>query len=141
MTKFILALNLLLATITPLQAANLNSVVPLAGGGVVAANSSVNLALTGLTALVNYSVVCYIDTTFTFQYILLGASFTETDSVVTSYSLNGNYLTQDQLITGRNIAVIQGNFASPGTGSLVFTNLDQTNSFTVSNCFAVPARA
>lgn len=131
---------LLLFTTAHLHAAAFNSVVSLPGGGIVPAKSSVNLPLAGLTPLVNYSVVCYIDTTFAFQYIQLGSSFTEATSVVTSYSLNGNYVTQDQLLIGHNVAVIQGNFANPATGVLVFTNLDQTNSFTVSNCFGVPVQ-
>jgi hypothetical protein len=115
-----------------------NSVVPLAGGGVVLANSSQSLALTGLTASVTYSVVCYIDTTYPFQYILFGSSLSDIKSVITSYSLNGNLVMQDQLLVGHNTAVINGSFVNPSTDTIIFTNLDQTNPFTVSNCFAVP---
>lgn len=139
MKRLSIAVTLFLVT-SYLYAANLNSIVPLPGGGIVPAKSSVNLALTGLTPSVKYSVVCYIDTTFAFQYILLGSSFTESTSVVSSYSLNGNYVTQDQLLIGHNVAVIEGTFTNPATGVIVFTNLDQTNAFTISNCFGAPVQ-
>lgn len=115
-----------------------NSTVLLSGGGNVAPATSLNLSLNGVVPSVTYSVVCYIDTTYPFQYVLLGSSFTENTSTINSYSLNGNYVTQAQLIAGHNTVVIEGKFASPATGNLVFTNLDQTNPFNVNNCFAIP---
>ena len=115
-----------------------NSVIPLTGGGDVAPLSNLNLSLSGLVPAVTYSVVCYIDTTFPFQYVLLGSSFTDTTSVIISYSLNGNYVIQDQLIAGHNTVVINGTFTNPTTGNIVFTNLDNANSFNVNNCFGIP---
>lgn len=117
-----------------------NSTVLLNGGGNVAPATSLNLSLNGVVPSVTYSVVCYIDTTYPFQYILLGSSFTENTSTINSYSLNGNYLTQAQLLAGHNTVVIEGKFTSPSTGHLVFTNLDQTNPFNVNNCFAIPVQ-
>lgn len=122
-------------------AAPTSSVVTLSGGGNVAAGTSTKISLAGLIPSVTYNVICYIDTIYPFQYVLLGSSFSETTSTVTSYSLNGNYVMQDQLITGHNIAVITGFFTNPTTGYLVFTNLDQSNPFNVNNCFGVPVQA
>lgn len=113
-------------------------VVTLSSGGAVAAQANISIALTALLPSVTYNVVCYIDSTYPFQYVLLGSNFSESASVINSYSLNGNIASQGQLIMGHNIMVIQGKFASPSTGSLVITNLDQTNPFNVSNCFAIP---
>ncbi|USQ12786.1 hypothetical protein J2N86_08700 [Legionella lytica] len=107
----------------------------------MAAGTSTKISLAGLIPSVTYNVICYIDTIYPFQYVLLGSSFSETTSTVTSYSLNGNYVMQDQLITGHNIAVITGFFTNPTTGYLVFTNLDQSNPFNVNNCFGVPVQA
>lgn len=115
-----------------------SSIVNLTGGGDVLPSTSLNLSLNGLVPSVTYSVVCYIDTIHPFQYVLLGSSFTDNTSTVISYSLNGNFVHQDQLIAGHNIVVINGNFTSPTTGNIVFTNLDQTNSFNVNNCFGIP---
>lgn len=129
----LIALYFLAATATA------SSVVPLSGGGNVAPANSLNISLNGLVPAVTYSVVCYIDTTYPFQYVLLGSQFNDSTSTIISYSLNGNYVTQDQLITGHNIVVINGNFTTPTTASIVITNLDQTNSFNVNNCFGIPA--
>jgi hypothetical protein len=118
--------------------ATASSVVNLSGGGNVAPATSLNVPLTGLVPSVTYSVVCYIDTSYPFQYVLLGSSFSDTTSSIISYSLNGNYVTQDQLIAGHNIVVINGIFTNPTTASLVFTNLDQANPFNVNNCFGIP---
>jgi len=115
-----------------------SSVVTLSGGGDVAPSTSMNISLTGLVPSVTYSVVCYIDTTYPFQYVQLGSKFTDATSTIISYSLNGNYVLQDQLIAGHNIVVINGNFTNPSTGSIVFTNLDQVNPFNVNNCFGIP---
>lgn len=115
-----------------------SSVVTLSGGGDIAPNSSFNLSLNGLVPSATYSVVCYIDTTYPFQYILFGTNFTSNTSVILSYSLNGNYVMQDELMVGHNIAVINGKFTAPATDAIVFTNLDQTNSFNINNCFAIP---
>lgn len=120
------------------QAATLNSIVPLPGGGVVTANGSVALSLNGLIPSARYSVVCYIDTTYPFQYLFLNSSFVDNTSTVFSYSINGNYLRQAQLIAGHNIVVVEGQFTAPATANLIFNNLDQTNPFTVSSCFAIP---
>lgn len=117
---------------------NASSVVLLSGGGNIPASTSVNIPLTGLAAGITYSVVCYIDTTFAFQYVKLSANLSDTTSVVTSYSLNGNIVSQAPLIPGHNIAVINGTFNSPSTSSIVITNLDQLNLFNVNNCFGVP---
>jgi hypothetical protein len=118
--------------------ASASSVVNLSGGGEVAPATSINVPLNGLVPSVTYSVVCYIDTSYPFQYVLMGSSFSDPTSVILSYSLNGNYVTQDQLIAGHNIVVINGTFTNPTTASLVFTNLDQANSFNVNNCFGIP---
>jgi hypothetical protein len=118
-----------------------DSIVSLPGGGNVSPVSSVSISLNGLVPLATYSVVCYIDTTFPFQYVLLGSNFSESTSAVTSYSLNGNYVEQDQLLVGHNIVVINGHFTNPSTGYIVFTNLDRTNPFNVNNCFAIPMQA
>ncbi|CEG56355.1 hypothetical protein [Legionella fallonii] len=141
MRKNIIAVFLfVLASATGFAAIN-SSVVPLSGGGNVAANTSVSISLNGVVPSVTYNVVCYIDTSYPFQYVLLGSSFTDTTSTIISYSLNGNYVMQDQLIPGHNIAVIAGKFTNPSTGYIVFTNLDQTNPFNVNNCFAIPIQA
>ena len=115
-----------------------DSPVTLSNGGNVAAQTSLNIALTPLQPSVTYDVVCYIDTIYPFHYLLLGSSFSENISVINSYSLNGSIDAQGQLAIGHNIVVVQGVFASPSTGSIVITNLDQTNPFSVSNCFAIP---
>ena len=120
--------------------ATASSVVTLSGGGDVAPATSLNVPLNGLVPSVTYSVVCYIDTRYPFQYVRLGSSFSESTSTIISYSLNGNYVTPDQLSPGHNIVVINGNFTNPTTGYLVFTNLDQTNSFNVNNCFGIPTQ-
>ncbi|MGQ3890807.1 hypothetical protein [Legionella sp. CNM-4043-24] len=117
------------------------SVVTLAGGGNVLPATSLQLSLTGLLPSVTYSVVCYIDTTYPFQYVQFGSNFSAPTSVLISSSLNGRYVSQDQLIPGHNIAVIDGQFTNPSTDKLVFSNLDQTNSFNVNNCFAISKRA
>ena len=114
------------------------SIVNLIGGGDVSPSTSLNLSLSGLVAGVTYSVVCYIDTTYPFQYVLLGSSFTAPTSTIISYSLNGNYVTQDVLIAGHNLVVINGTFTNPTTDTIVFTNLDQNNPFNVNNCFGIP---
>lgn len=119
-------------------ASSLSAIVPLSGGGTVAPSTSLSISLNGVVPTATYSVVCYIDTVFAFQYVLLGSSFSETTSVITSYSLNGRVVTQDQLIAGHNIAVIEGKFTNPATGYVVFTNLDTINPFDVTNCFAIP---
>ncbi|EHL32563.1 hypothetical protein [Legionella drancourtii] len=118
--------------------ATASSVVTLGGGGDVAPAMSLNVSLNGLVPSVTYSVVCYIDTSYPFQYVLLGSSFSDSTSTIISYSLNGNYVTQDQLIPGHNIVVINGKFTNPTTGYIVFTNLDQAHSFNVNNCFGIP---
>lgn len=120
--------------------ATFNSVVPLIGGGNVSPATSLKVPLNGLVPSVTYNVVCYIDTTYPFQYILLGSSFADTTSKISSYSLNGNYVMQDQLIAGHNLVVVTGNFTDPTTGFIVLTNLDQTNTFNVNNCFGVPTQ-
>jgi hypothetical protein len=130
--KYLIPLYFLVST------AIASSVVNLGGGGVVAPATSVNLSLNGLVPAMTYSVICYINTSYPFQYIMLGSSFSDSTSSISSYSLNGNYVTQDQLLVGQNIVVVNGNFTNPTTGYLVFTNLDQTNSFNVSNCFGIP---
>lgn len=119
-------------------AAIVNSIVTLSGGGNVSPATSLNLSLNGLVPSATYSVVCYIDTTYPFQYVLLGSNFSDSTSTIISYSLNGNYVKQAQLIVGHNIVVINGSFTNPTTGNIVFTNLDQANPFNVNNCFAIP---
>ena len=138
MKKSIAAIFLYFLVSSSALATIINSVVPLSGGGNVDPAASLNLSLNGVVPSVTYSVVCYIDTTYPFQYVLLGSSFSETTSTITSYSLNGNYVTQDQLIAGHNIVVIQGQFTTPATGYIVFTNLDLVNPFNVNHCFAIP---
>lgn len=136
--KRCLAALAFLGTMNIAMAAITSSIVTLSGGGSVAPGTSVNISLSGLVPSVTYSVVCYIDTSYPFQYVLLGSSFSDTTSTVLSYSLNGKYVIQDQLITGHNVAVINGYFTNPTTSYVVFTNLDQHNPFNVNNCFGVP---
>lgn len=121
------------------KAAVASSIITLSGGGTVLPNTSLNLALNGLVPSVAYSVVCYVETSFPFQYILFGTSFMSNTSTILSYSLNGNYGMQNQLLAGHNIAVIEGQFTNPVTDLIKFTNLDQNYSFIVNNCFAVPS--
>lgn len=115
-----------------------NSVITLSGGGNVLPAASLSLSLNGLIPSVTYSVVCYIDTQYPFQYIRFGSNFASNTSTIVSSSLNGNYVIQDQLIVGHNIAVINGNFSNPAMDYLLFTNLDNTNSFNVNHCFGIP---
>jgi|GEM_PF-5325785 len=129
---------LLIGLAMPVKA---SSVITLAGGGSVLPSTSLSLSLTDLLPSVTYSVVCYIDTTYPFQYVRFGSQFTVNTSVLISSSLNGHYVTQDQLIPGHNIAVIEGNFTTPASDTLIFSNLDQSNAFTVNNCFAISKRA
>ncbi|WP_392537565.1 hypothetical protein [Legionella sp. 227] len=121
-------------------AAPISSIVTLSGGGNVAPATSLPLSLNGLIPGVNYNVVCYIDTQNPFQYILLGSTLADSTSTITSYSLNGNYVMQDQLQVGRNLVVINGTFNSPSSSTINFTNLDQTNSFNLNNCFGIPQK-
>lgn len=114
------------------------SIVTLSGGGNVQPASTTTISLNGLVPAATYSVVCYIDTTYPFQYVLLGSNLSDTTSSIISYSINGNDVMQDQLIIGHNIVVINGLFTTPGTSSIVLTNLDQSNPFNVNNCFAMP---
>ncbi len=139
--KNIVIIFLFVLLVTNGVAAVKSSVVPLSGGGNVAANASVSISLSAVVPSVTYNVVCYIDTTYPFQYVSMSSSFTDTTSIIISYSLNGNYVVQDQLIPGHNIAVIVGKFTNPSTGYIIFTNLDQTNPFNVNNCFAIPIQA
>ncbi|KTC79111.1 hypothetical protein OQJ13_14370 [Legionella sp. PATHC035] len=121
-------------------AAPISSIVTLSGGGNVAPATSLSLSLSGLIPGVNYNVVCYIDTQNPFQYILLGSTLADSTSTITSYSLNGNYVMQDQLQVGQNLVVINGTFNSPSSSTINFTNLDQTNSFNLNNCFGIPQK-
>jgi hypothetical protein len=132
----IIAIYFLVSTNT--IAAISSSIVSLSGGGNVSPATSLSLSLNGLVPSVTYSVVCYIDTTYPFQYVLFGSSFSDSTSTITSYSLNGTFVMQAQLIAGHNIVVIQGQFTNPATGNIVFTNLDQVNPFNVNNCFGIP---
>lgn len=120
---------------------SLSPIVNLTGTGVVAPTSSLNVSLNGLIPSVAYSVVCYINTTFPFHFIQLGSTLSDTTSSIISYNLNGNQVTQDQLIVGKNTAVINGIFITPSTSDVVFTNLDQANSFNVTSCFGIPIQA
>lgn len=119
-------------------ASQINAIIPLAGGGIVAAKTSLSLSLNNLASSARYSVVCYIDTTYALQYLYLSTNFTDNTSTIFSYNINGNTVRQDQLISGHNIIVMEGQFSNPTTDTLVFTNLDQTNPFNVNNCFAIP---
>lgn len=116
-------------------------IVTLSGGGNVLPASSTSISLNGIVSGATYSVVCYVDTTYPFQYILLSSNLSDVTSTIISYSLNGNYVTQDQLMVGHNLVVINGRFTSPANSSIVITNLDQANSFNVNNCFAMPIQA
>jgi len=117
-----------------------SSIVNLSSTGNVLPSTSLNVLLNGLVPSVTYSVVCYIDTTYSFQYVMLSSYFSDITSTILSYSLNGNYIRQDQLIVGHNIVVIEGNFTSPSSSYLIITNLDQTNAFNVNGCFAIPVQ-
>lgn len=138
MQKILFFILICFISISQTTASTNNSLITLSGGGNVAATSSVNVSLTGLVPTASYSVVCYIDTTFPFQYVLLGSSFTENISKILSYSINGNTVQQDKLNVGHNMVIINGTFSSPTTASLVITNLDQSNAFNVNNCFGIP---
>lgn len=118
--------------------ASTSSIVPLSGGGNVSPSTSLNLSLSGLIPSVTYDVICYIEASYPFQYILFGSSFTDNTSTILFYSLNGRNVVQDQLIAGHNIVLIEGKFTTPSTGNITFTNLDQTNSFNVHDCFGIP---
>jgi hypothetical protein len=135
-TLYVIALHILLCGSA--MAGTTSSIVSLSGGGDVAPSTSLNLSLSGLVPAVTYSVVCYIDTNHPFQYVLLGSSFTDVTSTIISYSLNGNIVVQDQLIAGHNTVVINGKFTNPTTANIIFTNLDQNDSFNVNNCFGIP---
>lgn len=126
------ALSMMLST----EVMAVNSTVTLTGGGDVAAKSSVSISLNGLMSSVTYNIVCYIDAFYPFQMVKLASDLAGGAGVVTSYTLNGDLVTQGELIVGHNIAIITGNFSNPATASVIFTNLDQTNLFNVNNCYA-----
>lgn len=134
-------LYLLLALSSSAHAATPNLVVNLSASGTVAAASSLNVGLTGLLAGATYNVVCYVNSATPFQYIKLGSQLTDTTSTVLYYSLNGNYVSQDQLLVGQNLVLITGIFNHPTTDLLVLSNIDQNNPFTVSKCFAIPIQS
>ncbi len=112
--------------------------VPLSGGGVVLPTTQMNIPLTGLVPAATYYVSCSITTSSPFMIVKFGNILSGSASSITSYALNGNTVTQGQLDIGLNTAIIIGNFAAPSTESVTFTNLDQDDSFTVSNCYASP---
>jgi hypothetical protein len=116
-------------------------VINLSTGGSVAPGTSFNLSLNGLVPSSSYSVVCYITSSYPFQYLLLGSQFTDTTSTIISSSINGNLVTQGELNFGQNIVVVNGKFTSPSTANLIYTNLDTTNPFAMNNCFAIPIQA
>lgn len=115
----------------------MDSRVTLSGGGVVLPATTVSVSLNGLVPSASYNVICYIDTSNPFQYVRFGNNFSDNTSTIAYYSLNGNVSTQGQLLVGHNIAVIAGNFTTPATSYLTFTNLDQSSSFDVNSCFAI----
>lgn len=114
-----------------------NSIVPLSGGGDVAAGQSVSIPLTDVLPSVTYDVVCYIENTFPFNSVKLSSTLGGVGGSITSYSLNGSNVAQGQLDLGRNVALIRGNFPNPALSNIIFTNLDKTNLFNVNNCFAM----
>ncbi|MDI1351971.1 MAG: hypothetical protein PSV35_04260 [bacterium] len=120
--------------------ANAHAIVMLNASGTIAPTSSLTISLSGLVPAASYSVVCYLTSNYPFHYILLDSYLTSNASKIIAFSLNGNYVTQDQLLMGTNLMVIDGTFANPTTDTLLITNLDQTNSLTVSKCFAIPLR-
>lgn len=113
-------------------------IVLLPGGGTVAPTATMSISLAGLVPTASYNVICYITTTNAFMVVRFGSNFTDTTSTISSYNLNGTTLTQGQLNIGQNTAMVVGTFTNPSTGNVTFTNLDQTNSFNVSGCFATP---
>ncbi|CAM3083366.1 Uncharacterised protein [Legionella steigerwaltii] len=137
--SFFLITSGTMLTITVIAAPS-SSIVTLSGGGNVAPATSLSLSLNGLIPAVNYNVVCYIDTQNPFQYVLLGSTLGDSTSKITSYSLNGNYVIQDQLQVGQNLVVVNGTFNSPSSSTINFTNLDQANSFNLNNCFGIPQK-
>ena len=135
MNKLTLLIIMNVMISTTAIASTLSSNVNLSGGGIVSPATQMNIPLTGLVPSATYSVICYLTTTVPFIIVKLGSSFSENTSTVSSYSLNGNVVTQGELSPGENTAVIVGNFASPSTGYITLTNLDQNDSFTVNSCF------
>lgn len=114
-----------------------DSTVLLSGGGTVLPAQSLSIPLTGLVPSANYTIICYIDNTFPFVIVRLSSNLGGAGGLVTAYTLNGNNVVQGQLNVGHNIALISGNFVDPTVSNVVFTNLDQSNSFNVNNCFAM----
>jgi hypothetical protein len=130
---YFLALNLILSS--SVMAAK-DSTVLLSGGGDVTKTSSVSLSLTGLVPSATYSIICYINAPYPFEIVRFSAQYSDSTSTISSYSLNGTNVTQGALNVGANTAVIVGSFTNPSTSTIVFTNLDQTNTFSVHDCFA-----
>lgn len=118
-------------------ASNYSSTVNLPGGGTVAPATSVNLPLTGLVPSASYTIICYIDSTNPFVIVRFSANFGGAGGAVSFFNLNGTNVTQGRLDIGQNILNISGYFANPSASSIVFTNLDQSISFNVYNCFAM----
>lgn len=114
-----------------------SSTVLLPGGGDVNPTQNVNIPLTGIIPSSTYNIVCYIDTSAPFVVVQLGVDLGASTGTVTSYTLNGDPVTQGQLNVGHNIALITGNFSNPALANLIFTNLDQDYIFNVNNCFAM----
>lgn len=114
-----------------------DSTVQLPGGGNAAPAQTVSLPLTGLVAQATYQVICYLTTTTSGIIVRFGNNLGVNDGMVSSYTLNGVNVTQGQLIPGSNIAVITGQFNTPATAQLTFTNLDQTNTFNINSCYAM----
>jgi hypothetical protein len=124
-------------SLSSIFASNYNSIVNLPGGGTVAPTTSVNLPLTGLVPSASYTIICYIDSTDPFVIVRFSANFGGAGGAVSFYNLNGINVTQGRLDIGQNILNISGYFANPSASSIVFTNLDQSISFNVYNCFAI----
>lgn len=113
--------------------------IHLKGGGDVLPTASMSIALNGLVPYATYNIVCYLTTNEPFEIVMMGSNFgTGNTGNIQSYNLNGITQVQGQLNTGSNTAVIVGNFSKPSAASVVFTNLDQDNSFNVNNCYAFP---
>jgi hypothetical protein len=132
--RHIFLLNLMLAT----NAFAFSSIVNLSGGGDVATSGSINLPLTGLIPSAVYSISCNITAPKPFQFVRFGINYGSGTGTVSSYNLNGDTLTQGQLIPGQNSVTIIGSFDAPTTTSIVFTNLDQDYTFNVNSCYAAP---
>lgn len=137
-TITLIIFNLLTSTAIAATGSATSSKVILTGSGPVTPGSHMDISLTGLIPNAKYSINCTIATLFTDEIVRLTTNAnTSSGDAVQYFKINESYSDQGQLKQGNNTVSVSANFTTPGSGIFTITNLDQDNSITISNCYAV----